>query len=286
MVYKRMTPLKASSGLNVSNPRFFSRLPISLNIKTPWQADTRYTFDTAAGNGFTTSCSYVFLDPLNIQRVVNADGAVQVGNRSWYSSDMLGLFALYQEGRYRTHVFNYDFVVDYNKQFQAGATAQAIGSVSDPSLEICVAAVPLSYLRTSVGAPHVIAEAGTLYAGVDYFSALSKEVGVRTHSISSDGSGRKASGSIVIDAFDHDGTSQSITASFTWAQTSNYPTTVYTMPDPPNRKVILIAARYKYLGLPGSLIHNLSLRAAYRLDQHMTFLDRVPSFPYVTAGVA
>ena len=280
--------LAAKPGLNVSaakSARFFASMPPMLRYKTAWYADTSYNVASGVGgDAYLVYNAYFWIDPLRFDYPVNAGGAA-IGVRSWYSSEMKGLFYQYQEARFRTHQLHYDFTAWFNRYGGAVTGPEQSQTTADlPPLQICCATVPLSYLRQGPGgANHTAAQAGTLYAGsFDYFSALSKSPGSKQYILSND-TKANCSGSMIIDGFAHTGTLQVMTATHTqWTEANDQPTVTFNYPDPGvNRTIFLFAIRFPYLNLPNSNTR-LNLRAAYRMDQHMEFMDKNPAFPYLS----
>jgi len=286
----KTTSLAGRPGLNVSaakSSRFFASMPPILRYKTAWYADTSYNI--AAGTqdpAYLVYNGYFWIDPLRFDFPVNAGGAA-IGVRSWYSAEMKGLFYQYQEARFRTHVFHYDFTSWMIRYVQATSSESenALASGEQPPLQIAVAAVPLSYLRqtANTGGNHSANQAGQLFTGTfDYFSSLTKLPGSRHH-VLDNSTKSTCSGSLIIDGYAHNGVLQSMTALNTgWTESVDQPTVSYSYPDPGvNRTVFLVALRFPYLATANSN-NRLNLRAAYRMDQHMEFMDKNPAFPYLS----
>jgi len=284
----KSSSLVGKPGLNVSaakGARFFASMPPILRFKVPWYADTAYLVATAQGNpAYSVMNGYFFIDPLNFDASVNST-ATTVGTRSWYSSEMKGLFYQYQEARYRTHQLHYDFTVWVNRD-TASTNAAEIQSVSasQPPFQLVCSSVPLSYLRNqTTGNQHTAADAGIVYTfQYDYYSALTKSPGTRQYTINN--VSNRAQGSMIIDGFEHNGQSQSVTCTHTqWTEASQQPVVTFTHPNPGiYRQVYLFAFRMPYLTTTYSGTR-INLRAAYRLDQHMEFMDKNPAFPYIAA---
>lgn len=286
----KSTSLVGKPGLNVSaakSARFFASMPPILRFKLPWYADTAYNLITGVGTGaYLVLNGYFFIDPLTFNYAVNSTGT-SVGTRAWYSSELKGLFYQYQEGRFRTHQLHYDFTVWLNRDTAATAAAEiATVSADQPPFQLACAPVPLSYLRNATtGNQHAANDAGNLFAGgIDYFSVLTKTSGTRQYTINN--MNTRAQGSMIIDGFEHNGQIQSMTCTHTqWAEAADQPVVTYNYPNPGlNRQVYLFAFRFPYLQTTNSSTR-CNLRAAYRLDQHMEFLDKNPAFPYLSGAV-
>lgn len=286
----KSSSLVGKPGLNVSaakSARFFASIPPILRFKIPWFADTAYILATGnAAPAYSVLNGYFFIDPLNFDSQVNSAGT-SVGTRSWYSSEMKGLFYQYQEARYRTHQLHYDFTLWLNRDTAAtGAAEIASVSADQPPFQLACATVPLSYLRNAgTGNQHGSADAGQVYTQqFDYFSALTKNPGTRQYTINNTIS--RAQGSMIIDGFEHNGQIQSMTCTHTqWTEASQQPVVTYTNPNPGIfRQVFLFTFRMPYLTTTNSSTR-VNLRAAYRMDQHMEFMDKNPAFPYLAGGL-
>jgi len=285
----RSITLAGRPGLNVSaakSSRFFASMPPILRFKVPWYCDTAYNFALGQGAGaYLVFNAYWWIDPLRFDYPTNL-AAPTVGTRGFYSSEMKGMFFQFQEARFRTHQLQYEFTPWINRA-SAGGTADeiALNSAPQPPVSIACAAVPLSYLRQGPGgAAHTPAQAGTVYAGsYDYYSVLTKTPGTREYTLT-EGSRNKCSGSMIVDGYSHNGTIQSMTCTHTgWTEAAEQPTVIYNYPDPGvNRTVFLFCIRVPYIqtvnGAP-----RIQLRGAYRLDQHIEFIDKNPAFPYLSA---
>ena len=278
------TPYAAKQGLNVgSSSRFFAPLPYKMNLRSDWTADTRYNCGLGGGTDKTprTECYYWFIDPLNPTINVNSDTALSAGQRYFVCSSMASMLALYQEAVIRNSVMNIEVTADYQKVVTTGTPIETRESHSEPSIHFACASVPLSYLRTSADALHVIANAGTLYNGVDYYSALTQTQNARSTTISwGSNSGEPFRHRIPIDGYAHNGVQQTITSYASWAETAFAPTVTYAFPNPGQRNVFLFAVRARYTPLSG-VEQALQVRVAYNLQQHLVFQDKCPNFPYV-----
>jgi len=289
----RSTTLAARPGLNVSSARgarFFASLPPMMRLKIPWQADTNYTiaFNLAARPILT---GYWFIDPLRYDQSINiagvgADGSNTRANRGWFSADLESIFFQYSEGRFRTHSLSTDFILEITRNYGVGTTtAEAFAAARDPTISMCCAAVPLSYLRNAGGGIHNAADAGSIIlGGPDYYSALSKTSGTRSFILTSDGSSRAPQRvTMNIDGFEHNGSIQAMTVEKTWTPASSLPTLTATHPNPATRQVYLFAFRANLTAAVNTVVV-MNMRTAYRLDQHMEFYDRTPMWPYSAAN--
>lgn len=288
--------LAARPGLNVSAAkaaRFFASLPPMMRLKTSWHADTNYSI-TIANTAVSVFTGYFWIDPLRYDYAVNkvgvgADGTNNRGNRNWFGTEMESMFFQYGEGRFRTHVLNAQFSLDYTKVFTGTHTAATIASGQQPPFfQMVCAAVPQSFIRQSSGASHLVTDAGAFISGgPDYYSALSKLPGAKSWILPTDGSAQSQKNiTMTIDAYEHTGQAQSIIVSREWLPAATFPTLTATQPDPSARQVFLFACRFRQLTSDASIILNYGLRAAYRLDQHMEFVDKVPTWPYLASGTS
>jgi len=274
----------AKPGLNAgASSRFFSPLPYKMNLRSDWTADTRYNLGLGGGTSREprTECYYWFIDSLNPTININSDANLSAGQRYFVCSSMASMLALYQEAVIRNSVMNVEVTADYQKVVDNGTGIEIRESYSDPTIHFACAPVPLSYLRNSVDALHTIANAGTLYSGVDYYSALTQSQKARSTTI---GWGSSATQPfrhrMPIDGFAHNGVQQTITSYASWAETAFSPTVTYAFPNPGQRNVFLCAVRIRYTPLLG-VEQSVQMRVAYNLQQHLVFQDKLPEFPYV-----
>lgn len=278
------TPYAAKPGLNVgASSRFFSPLPYKMNLRSDWTADTRYNCGLGGGTERVprTECYYWFIDPLNPTINVNSDATLSAGQRYFVCSSMASMLALYQEAVIRNSVMNIEVTADYQKIVANGTSTEMRESSSEPTVHFACASVPLSYLRTSADVLHTIANAGTLYGGVDYYSSLTQSQGARSTTIPwGANSGEPFRHRVPIDGYAHNGVQQTITSYASWAETAFAPTVTYAFPNPGQRNVFLFAVRMRYTPLAG-VEQAIQLRIAYNLQQHLIFQDKCPNFPYV-----
>jgi len=293
---KRTTRLQSRSsyvareGLNVSpSTRYFAPLPYKMDMRTDWLADTRWECGLGGGTDrqIRTESYYVFIDALNMTQDVSKSATLSTGCRKFFSADLGAMLALYQEAIFRTHVLNVELTADYSRSVDNGTAQQIIDTSCDPSLHVAVAQVPLSYLRKEDSTLHTLAHTGTLYAGVDYYSALTQTPGAKTGLVGYGASPTNFKARIPIDGYAHNGVQQSITSTMTWdPSTSISPQITYSYPNPGQRNVYLFAFRFRYIPLAG-VTQQLSVRAALKLEQHLVLQDKYPAFPYLIGqGVA
>jgi len=284
-------PYRARPGLNTyssARSRYFNPLPKMMQLKSSWYADSKYSIPFANTGTFVaggTACAYWFIDPLNMANPTSTYGT-GTGGKYFYSPDLGGFLALYQEARFRTHVLNINVSGELESQFGPDITNQAIFNNKHTTvLHVAITQVPLAYLKKADNSAHVIGEAGQVFQQVDYYTSLSQQPGVKQMVIPIDGSLNSIkSARIEIDAFDHNSVAQIIRSSQTWAAPADNPTVAVTYPDPATRNVFLVACRVG--GLPtNSKTNILYVRTEMKLDQHLTFTDKFPSFPYVTDAV-
>jgi len=279
-------PYKADQGLNVGKPQRFLSFPNIMKVCLPWEADTRYllvigpVLPAVAG---AIATPYVFLDPLNHDAYVNNNVNYPTALKFFYTSDMFSLASIYQNMTFKTHVLNYTFSFDYSKDNLTDPGQPNPIETNDyilPAIDMAIGTLPITFLKDDTNTPHNAAQAGTLFDNVDYYSALTRQPGVKTYSLSQ-GSVRTISGSISIDALEHDGEPQTLASFQTWRTPfPTIPDVGLVSPDPAFRKVFLIALRMPELQIPG-VQQTYSLRAAFRLDQHVVCFNKIPSFPYV-----
>lgn len=293
---KRTTRLQSRSsyvareGLNVSpSTRYFAPLPYKMDMRTDWLADTRWECGLGGGTDrqIRTESYYVFIDALNMTQDVSKSVLLSTGCRKFFSADLGAMLALYQEAIFRTHVLNVELTADYSRAVDNGTSQQIIDTSCDPSLHVAVAQVPLSYLRNESGVIHTLAHTGNLYAGVDYYSALTQTPGAKTGLVGYGASPTNFKARIAIDGYAHNGVQQSITSTMTWDPSTNLqPQITYSYPNPGQRNVYLFAFRFRYIPLAG-VTQQLSVRAALKLEQHLVLQDKYPAFPYLIGpGVA
>lgn len=149
-----------------------------MNLRSDWVSDTRYRLGLGGGVAKVprTECYYWFVDALNPTINVNSDNQLGTANRFFFCSSMGSMLALYQEAVIRNSVLNIEATADYQKVIADNALPTNYDSASDPTIHFACAQVPLSYLRNSADALHTIANAGTLYNGVDYYSSLTQSM--------------------------------------------------------------------------------------------------------------
>jgi len=263
-----------------------------LRLKTAWQADTQY--DIIVSNpGQAIYTGYFWIDPLRYDYAVNrfgvgVDGTNSRGNRNWFGTEMESMFYQYSEGRFRTHVLNVQLSADYFRNFTPALAANAVQQTLTPLvLQFVCATVPQSFIRTSAAAASLVTDAGAVIMnGPDYYSALSKMPGAKSFILPTDGSANTQKNlTMTIDGYEHTGSCQSIIATRTWAPANAAPTLTVTHPDPPARQVFLFAFRFRQLS-SNEAVTSLGIRAAFRMDQHMEFCDKVSSWPYLLTGNA
>lgn len=280
---------RARPGLNTypsARSRYFAPLPKMLQVKCPWYCDAKYyaPFANVGGVLQGAACPYWFIDPLDMGRATSTYGT-GVGGKYFFSPDLGAFLSLYQEARFRTHVLNLNFSAEVETVYGSNSANETMAKVHTTVLHIAVAAVPLSYLRKADGNPHVIGDAGGVFQGVDYYASLSQQPGCKQVVLPLDGSlNSLKSVRVEIDGFDHNTTSQIIRSSQTWTTVADQPTLTVTYPDPATRNVFLIACRIA--GLPyGNTTNSLYVRTEMKLEQHLTFTDKFPSFPYIVDTV-
>lgn len=284
----------ARIGLNTMGTRFFPALPQRLQLKVPFYADTKMNTNifTAAQNsngGGYTNCFYWFIDPLDMSRDQLSLG--HQASTKFYSAALPKLLTLYAEGQYRTHHLSMELTGEYFRQIgSTTATTNETYTQAEPNIHFACAPVSLTYLRNSVGSQHVITDAGTIYSGVDYYSALTQMPGSKSFLIPTSGQRTPIRTSMIIDGFAHDGTSQSVRSTITWSpQTAgnppSIPTPVITYPNIQLRNVYLFAVRVRGIYY-ANVIQTASVRMSLNLEQHMTFIDPYPQYPYSTDGTA
>jgi len=289
------TSMVARPGLNVSaakSARFFASLPKMMRLKTSWYADTNY-FHLVSTPAQTVYTGYWWIDPLRYDYNVNALGVGANGtnsraNRNWFGTEMESMFLQYSEGRFRTHVLSAEFACDYQRS--ANNTSPAYDHVSTqviPTVQIVCAPVPQSFIRNTAGTVHLITESGVLVmGGPDYFSALTKMPGATTKIIPANGNATAPTRfTMTIDGYEHNGNLQSVTATRTWAPGDIFPTLTVTHPAPDQRQVYLFAIRHR-TPTTANVVCQINLRASFRLDQHMEFMDKVPLWPYMATNTS
>jgi len=273
----------AKPGLNVgASTRFFSPLPYKMNLRSDWVTDSRYRLGLGGGVAKVprTECYYWFVDALNPTINVNSDNTIGTANRYFFCSSMGSMLALYQEAVIRNSVMNVEVTADYQKVIADNALQTNYDSASEPTIHFACAQVPLSYLRNSADALHTIANAGTLYNGVDYYSSLTQSMRAKSTTIGWGSSpGEPYRTRIPIDGFAHNGVQQTITSYTSWDPASTSPTVTLAFPNPGQRNVFLFAVRIRYTPLL-NVDQFVELRAAYNLNQHLIFQDKTPDFPY------
>jgi len=280
----------ARPGLNVgASSRFFSPLPYKMNLRSDWMADTRYTLGLGGGVAKVprTECYYWFIDALNPTININSDNTMGDGPRYFFCASLGSMLALYQEAVYRNSVMNVEITADYQKIIADNALQTNYDSAGEPTVHVACAQVPLSYLRNSNDVLHTIANAGTVYNGVDYYSALTQAQKAKSGTLgwgSTPGDPFKSR--MTIDGYAHNGVQQTITSFTSWAPQATVPTIVPAYPNPGQRNVFLFAVRLRYTPLL-NVDQFIQMRVAYKLDQHLVFQDLAPAFPYIRgAGAA
>jgi len=286
----RMNPYRARPGLNTyssARSRYFTPLPKMMQVKLPWFADCKYIIPFAqTGNTLQgAACAYWYVDPLDLSQPCCTTG-LSDGQKYFFCGEQGVFMSLYQEGRFRTHSMNVNFSAELQTLFTDGSPVSALNMVHTTVLHVAVASVPLTYLKKSDNTAHIIGDAGAVFQGVDYYAALSQQPGCKQLVIPLDGSlNSLKSARIDIDAYEHNGAAQLMRSVSSWPETNDYPTITIAYPAPAARNVILFAARVASTPFV-SRTNNLYIRCEYRLDQHIVFCDKYPSFPYVSTGVA
>jgi len=277
------TPYAAKPGLNVgASSRFFAPLPYKMNLRSDWVSDSRYRLGLGGGAAKVprTECYYWFVDPLNPTININSDNTIGTANRYFFCSSMGSMLALYQEAVIRNSVMNVEVTADYQKVIADNALQTNYDSASEPTIHFACAQVPLSYLRNSADALHTIANAGTLYNGVDYYSSLTQSMKAKSTTIGWGSSpGEPYRTRIPIDGFAHNGVQQTITSYTSWDPANTVPTVTLAFPNPGQRNVFLFAVRIRYTPLL-NVDQFVEVRTAYNLQQHLIFQDKTPDFPY------
>lgn len=279
-------------GLNTMGTRFFPALPPRMQLKVPFYADTKMTTNlflaaqTTVGASYT-NCFYWFMDPLDMNRDILTLG--HQASTKFYSSLFYGMMNMYGEGQFRTHQLSMDLTAEYFKLVANAAGPQESFTRTDPVVHFACGPMALQYLRNSVGNQHIAADAGIIFSGVDYYSALTQSPGCKSYTIATSGDRKPVKTSVMIDGYAHDGVTQSVKSAITWTpQTAgnppSMPVSVLTYPNPANRNVILCALRVRGVYYT-NMTQTVSLRMSLKLDQHMTFIDPYPQFPYTYDGV-
>lgn len=278
----------ARVGLNTYSTRFFPSFPTKMNVMVPLYADTRYPFpfaNSGSDGEALTTCNFFFLDPLNFDRQISDNG--HDANKNWFSPIMKQLFTVFGEGRVRTSVLKYEITCEYSKTYGLSPTSTEVNFLYEPVVQLACASVPLNYLKKNSGSQFAITDAGQLWLGVDYFSALTQMPGAKVYQIPISGDRKAQKGQLIIDGYDHDGSAQLIRSTVTWSGTGGptTPTANITYPPTETRNVFLFAFRtrgIKYNNCSQIMIPRFSLK----LETHMTFVDSLPPMPFVTNGVS
>lgn len=277
----------ARIGLNTYSSRFFPSLPPRMNICSSSYADTKYDMQigglpAADGTG-QTICYYFWIDAINLGFQINAAGPQ--GQQVFYSPNVLSLFALYKEAQLRTSVLNFSVAAEYSKVLGLNPTSNEVNFKYEPVVQMAVVPIPLGYLKNQAGNPHLANQAGTLFFGVDYYSALTQMKGAKTYVVPLSGDRPSQHSKITIDGYDHNGEPQVIRNDNQWNPANGFPALQVDFPAQEQRNVFLFAFRLRSIRYANvqQFIHP---RFSYKLDQHLTFLDLTPPQPYVTAAVA
>lgn len=281
----------ARQGLNTYSTRFFPALPNKMNAMVPLYADCRYmlTFANAGGeNTSQASCHYFFVDPTNFDRDVSNPSTNAAGHQFWFSNIFRPLMGVYSEAIIRTSVLKFEVTAEATKRYGTTATTNPeLNSTQTPLLQLAYAPVPLSYIRKAAGGQMAITDAGTVWTGVDYFTALTQMPGARNHVIPLTGDRGSVKGSMKIDGYEHDGAAMVIRSDVTWnANAGSSPQITLWWPgDTRQRNVFLFA--FRVCGLKFTNIsQEILARFAYKMDNHLTFQDCVPPMPFITQAVA
>jgi len=286
----RMNPYRARPGLNTlssARSRYFTPLPKMMQVKLPWFADCKYVVPFAqTGNTLAgVACAYWFIDPLDLSQSCSSTG-LSDGQKYFFCGEQGVFMSLYQEGRFRTHSMNVNFSAEVQTLYVDGSSVSTLNTKHTTVLHVAVASVPLTYLKKNDNSPHIIGDAGAVFQGVDYYAALSQQPGCKQLVIPLDGSlNSLKSARIDMDAYEHNGSAQLMRSVSSWPETADYPTITIAYPAPAARNVILFAVRVASTPITNRT-NTLYVRCEYRLDQHIVFCDKFPSFPYVTTGVA
>lgn len=257
----------------------------------PLYADCKYAYsfaNTGADNSTVTNCHFFFLDPCNFDRIIADPSTTADGHKYWFSNIFKPLMGVYAEALIRTTVLKFEITAEYAKRF--GSTASSVAEQStfqQPVLQLAWAPVPLNYLRKATGAGMAITDAGTLWIGVDYYSALTQMPGARNAVIPLTGDRTAVKGQMVIDGYDHDGSAMSIRSEVTWSGAAgSTPTiTLYYPSDGRAKNVFLFAFRTSGVKFT-NITQDIHPRFCYKMENHLTFMDSVPPMPYITTAVA
>lgn len=281
----------ARIGLNTYSTRFFPAIPNKMNAMVPLYADCRYLMDMAnsgSDNTSQASCQYFFIDPTNFDRDVSNPSTNAQGHKNWFSNIFRPLMGVYAESIIRTSVLKFEVTAEWAKRYSAAATTNGeINGFQTPLIQLAYAPVPLSYIRKSSGGQMAITDAGTLWTGVDYFSALTQMPGARNHVIPLTGDRPSVKGSMKIDGYEHDGAAMVIRSDVTWNATAgSSPQIALWWPgDSRQRNVFFFA--FRLCGLRYAHISQEILgRFCFKMDQHLTFQDSIPPMPLITQAVA
>lgn len=292
MLRRRSSYSVSRIGLNTMGSRFFPALPARMQLKVPFYGDTKMNTNLFTAGQTTvaasyTNCYYWFMDPLDMNRDILTLG--HQASTKFYSSLFYGMMNMYGEAQYRTHHLTMDLTAEYFRVITGAAGVAESTTRTDPIVHFACGPMALQYLRNSVGNLHIATDAGTIFSGVDYYSALTQSPGCKSYTVSTTGDRKPQRATVTIDGFAHNGVAQSAKSNITWTpQTAgnppSTPVNLITYPNPTDRNVILCAVRVRGVYY-ASAVQTISLRMALKLDQHMTFIDPYPQFPYTYDGV-
>lgn len=265
-------PLAASRPLSL-----YQSLPPIMHLSIPVLGDSYVEFDTYHATQHAQT-QYIYWDLLDFSQNLNNLSTGSSG-LNWFYNQFINMMAIYAEGRYRAHKFSIDLSLD------AVTTNYIEGNSQNPPdrLDVGLGIVPLSYLRTVSGVPHVYTNAGNWFNSVDYYSALTHHKGAKFFSLTTDGSKSNMKASVMCSGYDHTGSTVSALASNSWPSNTELPSTTIRWPSQTERQMVLLVLRYRTHN-DSNVLNKFGVRMSCKMDNHMQFCDLQPQWPIATTS--
>ena len=297
VVVLKTNPYRGRQGLpeGGGTARYYPSIPKVFKVAVPWHFDTRHEIPVGGlsiPDGTTQTISaYWFLDPLDLgQRVgppstsTNPTSGI---SQFAYSPAHWAFMSMFAEMRYKTTTYDLEFTADWMRSF-VNSSAAANFVQDEPNVSLMVGVIPGNYFRLTSTTFHNSSQAGQIFPNpsqteiYDYYSILSQAPGAKQLFLPTNGNqdSRKTC-KLSIDAYEHDGSTQVATASYTWDQSASRPTTTMSWPNPQQRSWLVVACRVRFVSYSATTARpSLFIRISGKCTQHVSYGDPIPSSPY------
>lgn len=275
--------------------RYYPSLPKLLKVAVPWLYDTRHEIPisglTIPDATSQTISAYWFYDPLDMAQRVGppstATNPTSSISQYAYSATHWAMMTMYSEMRYKTTTYDLEFTADWARSF-VNSTAAANSLQDEPNVSLMVGVLPGNYFRLTSTTFHNSSQAGQIFPNssaaeiFDYYSILSQTPGAKQLFLPTNGNqDSRKTVKMSIDAYEHDGTTQVATGTYTWAQDAARPATTMTWPNPNQRSWLVVACRVRFVSYSDTTARpRLFIRTSGKCTQHVTYGDPIPSSPY------